>query len=286
MTHGVGVVFNGAIPRYLRERPGTVDYVAVTPETFWADSRTGPDRFRESPGVVAALDEVAARVPLVAHGVGLSIGTDADLDLAHLDQIARWQRRYGFAWYGEHLSYTRVVMPDGAQRHAGLALPVPYDADVLDAVADRARVVRECVPVPLVLENGVAFTTPPEEDMTEPAFFNALGERTGSWVLLDLHNLYTNVVNGLVDADAYLAELDLDRVLEIHVAGGREIAGTWTDAHSGPCPDGVWDLLARTLPRCRNLRGVAFEFVAGYYPAMGADGVAEQLDRVRAVWGR
>lgn len=284
---GVGVVLNSAVPAFVRAVPGALDYAAVTPETFWADARlgAGPERFRESALMVAGLDEVARSVPLVGHGVALSIGTAGRLDVEHLEQVARWCDRYGFAWYGEHLSYTRVESERIPERHAGLALPIPYDRDVLDEVCGRVAAVCERLPVPLVLENGVAYTSLPDEELTEPAFLDELCERTGTWVLLDLHNLYTNVVNGLVDADRYLDELDLTRVLEIHVAGGRELAGMWSDAHSGPCPDGVWDMLDQVLPSCPNVRGVAFEFVAGHYETLGPDGVAAQLDRARAAWG-
>jgi hypothetical protein len=206
--------------------------------------------------------------------------------MGHLAQVGRWHERYGFDWYGEHLSYTRVESPDGAERHAGLALPVPYDADVLDTLDERVRLVGQVVAAPFLLENGTTYTTLPDEDMSEPAFLNALCARAGCHVLLDLHNLHANVVNGFVDADAYLGELDLDRVLEIHVAGGSMLAGMYTDAHSGPCPPEVWDLLDAVLPECPSVRGVAFEFVSGYYPALGADGVRAQLDRARTAWER
>ncbi|HEV2891842.1 MAG TPA: DUF692 family protein [Frankiaceae bacterium] len=285
-AYGVGLVLNPDIARFLRERPGEVDYVAVIPETLWADSRSGADRFRSSPAATAMLDEVASTLPLVAHGIGLSIGTAADLDVPHLDQVASWQERYGFAWYGEHLSYTRVVSSTGTQRHAGLALPVPYDADVLEAVAARVAGVRERVPVPFALENPVTFTPLADEDMTEPEFLNALAARSGCHVLLDLHNLHVNAVNGVADAEAYVAALDLANVIEIHVAGGKTLSGTYTDAHSGPCPDEVWRLLDAVLPRCPNVRGVTFEIVAGHYDRLGQDTIAAEVARMRAAWER
>lgn len=285
-AYGVGLVLNPDIARFLRERPGEVDYVAVIPETLWADGRREADRFRSSPAAIAMLDEAASALPLVAHGIGLSIGTDADLDLPHLDQVAAWHARYGFAWYGEHLSYTRVVSATGMQRHAGLALPVPYDAEVLDAVAERVAIVRERVPAPLALENAVTFTPLADEDMTEPEFLNALAARSGCHVLLDLHNLHVNAVNGVADAAAYVDALDLSNVIEIHVAGGKSFSGTYTDAHSGPCPDEVWRLLDDVLPRCPNVRGVTFEIVAGHYDRLGPDVIAAEVARMREAWER
>jgi len=36
----------------------------------------------------AAIFDLVGRIPLTAHGIGLSIGTDEPLDLAYLDQVA------------------------------------------------------------------------------------------------------------------------------------------------------------------------------------------------------
>jgi uncharacterized protein len=122
--------------------------------------------------------------------------------------------------------------------------------------------------------------------MTEPEFLNALVRDGGCALLLDLHNLYTNALNHGFDASAFLSELDLDAVVEVHVAGGGEFAGVYTDSHSGPCPEQVWKLLEEIIPNTPNLKGVTFEFHDSYFPRLGADGVRDQLARARSIWSR
>lgn len=283
---GVGIVHNPALSDLLRSDPDVVDYLSVTPETFWVDSEdgSGAARFAEIASLVGVLDDFARHRPVVAHGIGLSIASAGPLDDGLLDQIARWRDRYGLRWYSEHLSYTTVSLAAGLDRRIGLGLPPPYDHDVLDLLCERVATVVDRVGAPFALENGVTYTDLPDEDMTEPAFLNALVERTGCHVLLDLHNLHTNAVNGMCDAAEYLDELDLGAVVEIHVAGGHEVNGFHVDGHTGRCPPEVWELLAAVVPRCPNLRGVTFEFHEGRYADLGEAGVREELATARAIW--
>src|SRR6185503_17942887 len=97
---------------------------------------------------------------------------------------------------------------------------VPYDHDVADMIAARIETIQATVPAPFLIENNVYFIDVPGQDMTEPEFLNALTRRTGCGLLLDLHNLYANARNHGFDAFAWLDQLDLERVVEIQIAGG------------------------------------------------------------------
>jgi len=124
------------------------------------------------------------------------------------------------------------------------------------------------------------------QDLTEAAFLNQLCERSGCYLLLDLHNLYTNSRNHKQDSYAFLAELDLDNVVEIHVAGGLENDGFYQDAHSGTSPAAVWELLEWALPRCPNLGGVVFELLGSWYDDVGEERLVAQLSRMKELWTR
>jgi uncharacterized protein (UPF0276 family) len=114
---------------------------------------------------------------------------------------------------------------------------------------------------------------------------NAITAEAGCGLLLDLHNLYANARNHGFDTDAFLDQLDLSRVVEIHLAGGNEMDGIYTDSHYGPCPEDVWAMLRTVAPRALNLRAVTFEFDEEYCTDVGASGIRAQLDRARTVLG-
>ncbi len=283
---GVGIMFNPALPDYLLTDIDTIDYLEIIPDTFWTDR--GPParpRFDEIAPYVEVLDRAAEHVPIVAHHLGLSVGTEEPADPAYVRQLADWQQRYQFPWHSDHLAVARV--PGSNRReHAGVAIPVPFDEDMLEVMVARVAEVRAAISIPFLVENSVYFLEIPEQDYTEAGFLNELSRRSGCGLLLDLHNLYANARNHRFEAVEFLAEFDLDAVVEIHIAGGSEFAGMWTDSHSGPCQEEVFELLDWVLPKLPQLRGVTFEFHHSYFPVLGNDGIAGQLARARDLWQR
>jgi uncharacterized protein (UPF0276 family) len=285
---GVGLLYVPSLPRFLHEHVDALDYMAIVPDRFWVDDGPGTGaRFRDFEPQVEVLDRVAARKPIVGHSVGLSIGSVDLFDVEHVEQVARWQARYGFPWHSDHLSFSRLPGMDAHSEEAGLAIPVPYDREVLEMIAERVLRVREMVPVPFLLENNVYYVDLPGQEMTEPEFLDGLCDRGGCGLLLDIHNVYVNSVNHGFDARAFLRAVDLRNVVEVHIAGGSEMAGMYTDSHAGPVAGPVWDLLDEVVERAPNLCGITFEFEGHNLPALGGhDGVLRELERARQAWAR
>lgn len=254
---------------------------------FWTDGGEGAEpRYAEIESWMEVLDDVAAERPVVAHNIGFSLGSADPFEAAHLEQVASWQQRYGFPWHSDHLSFVRVSGQDGHEHNAGLAVPVPYDGELLDLIAGRIDSIQRKVSAPFLIENNVYFVDIPEQEMTEPEFLNALTERTGCGLLLDLHNVYANARNHGFEALKFVEALDLSRVVEIHIAGGTELAGMYTDSHAGPCPEPVWELLEATVPMTESLAGITFEFHDSYYSLLGPEGTRRELERAREVFAR
>jgi uncharacterized protein (UPF0276 family) len=252
---------------------------------FWTDRGPGHDpRYVESESWLEVLDPLSERCTVIAHNISLSLGTADSFDTAYVAQLADWQRRYRYPWHSDHLSFVKVHASGGEDYNAGLALPIPYDEEVLDLVAERIAYVQRALPIPFIVENNVSYVDIPGQDMSEPEFLNALMQRTGCGLLLDIHNVYVNARNHGFDAAEFIAALDLSRVVEIHIAGGNEVAGVYRDSHAGPCPDAVWELLRFAVPRTPLLRAITFEFHDSYYPMLKHDGIAEQLARARQTW--
>ena len=215
------------------------------------------------------------------HSIGLSICSADVFDTEYLDQLARWRNRYGCQWASEHLSFSRSGT--GHESNAAMALPSPYDRELLDLLIPRVKDAQDRLGCPFLLENNVYYFTYPDQEFTEAEFLNELTAQTGCSLLLDLHNVHTNAVNHGFDPIEFLASLDLSRVLEVHVAGGSAMMGFHTDSHRGPAPDAVWDLLSYVAPRAPALGGVTFEFHESSWPMLRDEGVLAQLDRARSI---
>jgi uncharacterized protein (UPF0276 family) len=187
---------------------------------------------------------------LTAHGVGLSIGTDAPLDFAYLDEVAAIVRRLEAPAYSEHLAFTRVPGRDLAN-----LLPLPRTEAVAESIIAKVRAVQARVPVPFLLENISYVFEWPDSKMSDAAFLNLICRETGAGLLLDVENLYLNSVNHGLDPHAFLAELSPGLVREVHMAGGTAVhdaslpAPFLADSHSHPIPDAALDLLDHALAR-------------------------------------
>ncbi len=283
---GVGLAFNPALAAFVEKHADHLDYLEISPERFWRDR--GPqcgrdaDRYAELAEAVAQLEAVRSDLPLVAHGVGLSIAAAGPLDVGHVEQVARWTEKYGFAWYSEHLAYSRLG-PDQDWRGIGIMVPPVYDRATLADLTGKLRQVRAILGLDVLVENAVDYAPAEVADFAEPEFLMALSRQSGCGVLLDLHNIHTNAVNLGRDASAAVDAMDLGTVGELHIAGGEPLDGFWTDAHSGRCPAKVWELLERVLSRPNGVRGVTLEIDESYASRLGDDVILEELERARAL---
>jgi len=175
---------------------------------------------------------------------------------------------------------------ESASVEIGVPLPMPLTHEAVRLVASRCRDVQRRYGLPFLLENPAHYLAElPRDDAIadEIDFMNRITEQGSAGQLLDLHNLYCNSINFGFDACEALDRLVLDRVIEIHVAGGSWQGGYWTDAHDGCVPDPVWDLLAHTLPRAPNVAGVVFEILDRYAPQFGVPAIVAELTRARSI---
>ena len=283
---GVGLAFQAPLTSLFDAAASVVDYAEVVPDIFWTDRGPGATpRYIDDDDGIARMRALHARMPLVPHSIGLSIGSAAQFDRDHVAQVAHWRERLDFPWHSDHLAF-HLAEEHGRRVNAGITLPLARDRESLDLLVPRVREVMRRVPRPFLLENNTYYFDIDDSEMDEATFLNTLCNESGCGLVLDLHNLHTNAVNHGFDPMAMLQALDLSHVGEIHVAGGMELDGYWLDAHSGAVPDAVWALLDWTLPRCRNIGGVTFEVFGSWVEHVGLARIREDLQRLRDAWTR
>ena len=200
----------------------------------------------------SAIRHLVDRIPLVLHGVGLSIGTDTPLDERYLDGVAEAVEDLKVPSYSEHLAWTKVPGIDIAN-----LLPVPRTRAVADMLIPKIERVQARLPVPFSLENISYVFDFPNGEMNDAEFFNLLFRETGVGMLLDVENLFVNSRNHGIDPHAFLDQLPAGVVTGIHAAGGPLIRRPYLDApfhadnHSHPVPHQALELLRRALDRQR-----------------------------------
>ena len=214
--------------------PSPVDWLEAISENFMV----------EGGRPLAWLDEIRARLPVVLHGVSLSIGSADPLSRPYLRALRRLADRVKSPWFSDHLCWGSV---DG--RFAHDLLPLPFTPRSLAWVVERVRRVQDAVGRPFLLENVSSYLTFRESTIPEPEFLAEIAERADCGLLLDVNNVYVSAHNHGFSAERFLDILPVDRVGQIHLAGHRDLGTHLFDSHDGPVIDPVWALYRRALRR-------------------------------------
>ena len=218
----------------LADRP-PVDWFEVLTENYLVPGGKPLDylmRFRE-------------RYPLVMHGVSLSIGSTAPLDLDYLRQVKALAQRIEPSWISDHLCWTGV-----AGRNMHDLLPLPYTEEALAHVVARIRQVQDVLGRRILMENVSSYVGFGQSQLTEWDFLREVAVRADCLILLDVNNIYVSSVNHEFDALTYLAAMPAERVQQIHLAGHENHGDYLIDTHDHPVPDPVWELYAAALRHC------------------------------------
>lgn len=193
------------------------------------------------------VQEIRKDYLLSFHSVGLSLGSPSFND-AHLQFLVPLARQLCPSLISTHVSwnYHEGTYFDGL-------LPLPYNLESFQVVADNIAKVQDAFGQKILVENPAAYTKLPGSTMDEATFIIDLSHKTGCGILLDVNNIYINSVNHGVDAKAYLKKIaESGFVEELHLGGhephvtpeGQEIL---LDTHNGRVSEAVWQLYAWTL---------------------------------------
>ncbi len=255
--------------------------VELEPQTLWEKVRDD-GRWRYRPNR-AALDRVV-ELPLakLMHGIGQPVGGSVDDPVPHRSLLAETADRLDAVWVSEHLSFNRVAIDDEVIE-SGFLLPPQQDAASVRVAAGNVAAYGRALQRPVAFETGVNYLRR-DGDLSDGEYWRAVADGADCGILLDLHNLWCNELNGRDTIDDVLDQLPLERVWEVHLAGGMPMAGFWLDAHSGGVPPALLDVAAAVIPRLPNLGALMFEVLPEHVDALGLDGVADQLDDLMRLW--
>jgi uncharacterized protein (UPF0276 family) len=189
------------------------------------------------------LEQVRAKMPILMHGVSMSIGSADGLDRNYLGQLKQLAERIEPLWVSDHLCWTRT-----SAHNSHDLLPLPYTHEALDLVCDNVDEAQNTLGRPMLFENPSSYMTFPEDEMSEWEFLAAMSKRTGCYLLLDVNNIYVSAHNHGESADEFRDGSPFDRVRQVHLAGHTD-GEIKIDTHDQPVCDGVWDLYAKAMKK-------------------------------------
>jgi uncharacterized protein (UPF0276 family) len=251
---GIGLVCLPGLEPAVVEGRDRLDWVEIEPQVSWLPEcgvesvlQSGPARVARNSGL-----------PILLHSVGAPVGGSIPPPQDQVDLLASLVEEFGCPWISEHLSILRIPSR-GSPVSTGALLAPPQTEAAVDIAATNINGLSEGVGVPVAFETGVNYLRPRGGEIPDGLFFRAVAEAADCGILLDLHNLWCNEQNGRQPVQEVLATLPLERVWEIHVAGGYWQDGYYLDAHSGLAADPVLNLLAEVITKTPQARAVVFE---------------------------
>jgi uncharacterized protein (UPF0276 family) len=269
----LATTYEGEEPLLLEQMLPLVDYLEISPDSVSSITGSG---CALNPQIMAELKNAGDTVRFLVHGVGLSIASAAGYSDTYVRLLDEIFNELPVAWHSEHLAYTTV---DG--EHLGTMLPPPRTRESLDMMCQRVEFFERRYPVPFLLENIVRFLPEHPAEYSEAEFLNLLSRNTGCGFVLDVYNLECDQKNLGFDIEAFLQELDLSRVTEMHVAGGVHDLGFQLDVHSRLTADSTRALAGDILQRAPNVRAVTFEFLKEAVANLGYPAICGELLRLR-----
>lgn len=264
---GVGVGFRRPLARDIFAHRDAIDFLEIISEHYL-------DPTREERRELARLSDT---FPLIPHGLNLSVGTATPADPRYLRDVARLAATVRAPWWSDHLAMTHA---GGIE--IGHLTPVALTHESLDVVCANVAAAQAAVPAPFVIEHIASPLALPGAEMSESEFITRMLSRTSAGLLLDLMNVYANAWNHGFDPYAFLEALPLNRVVYVHVIGGRLEDGVMVDSHTDRTPDAVWEMLAFVSRRVQ-LKGVLIEW-DDHFPDFSI--LLDEIARARAAIAR
>jgi len=274
---GVGIIYSPEIEPLLLETGSLIQVVEVEPQTMWLHFPGSPAGFKEPPGLVERLAGLPGHK--LVHSVAMPVGGTTLPDDAQLSGVRRWAGRLAAPWVSEHLSFNET-----REHHAGFFLAPRQTEAGLAAVVASVRALQEAMPVPVAVETGVNYLKRRADEIPDGDFIAEVSRRTGCGILLDMHNVYTNALNGRQSVEQFVSSLPLERVWELHLAGGMDLDGFWLDGHCDAIPERLVELTREILPALPNVHALIFEVFPSFVPLVGWPKIRAQIERMRDLW--
>ena len=197
-----------------------------------------------------------------------------------LERARRLLALYGSPWAAEHLQRVHTTSGDA---FVDYVFPPLYTEDLLADYVRNARALQDALARPLVLEPIPTYLHVPLPQLGEVGFVRRFYAESGCGMLLDVSHAWLSAHYAGIPPREFVADLPLERVVELHVAGvepDRDLGGPWIGA-AVPDPE-ILDLAVYAAERAPDLRAVTFD---AFSSALTAEALRAGVTAIRDRFG-
>jgi uncharacterized protein (UPF0276 family) len=271
----IGIGWRWQLAPRILEHLDEIDVLEVVAEHYLRASR------RE----IASIRALARARPLHIHSVSLGLASSWPVEHRRVDRLARLVNTVEPIGWSEHLACVRA---NGIE--IGHMAPTPRTQSTIDGTAANVACARRVIGSAPALENIASLIDAPMSDMDEAEWITRTLRSSDCSLLLDLHNLYANACNFSQSPEQLLASIPLERVVLVHLSGGKWIREPGSvermrllDDHVHAVPDEVFELLTLIASRTPRRLTVILER-DGNFPVF--DELLSELRRAREAVAR
>lgn len=280
---GVGMVYFPSLEPLLAAGGDLIQVLEIEPQPYWIKETGARLSYRLDKRAFQHILQWPQRK--IIHGVGMPVGGSLGLDNTQMEAFIRSTLALEPVWVSEHLSFLRAASSAGSYP-TGFLLPPLQSPETLRMAVENIRQFKSTLAVPFAFENGPNYLRPLPGEIPDGEFLARIADEADCGMLLDMHNLWCNHLNGRQPINEVLASLPLEQVWEIHLAGGDNYQGYWLDAHSGVIPEELMEICFEWIPKFPNLKAIIFEIIPDYVAAKGIsiDSLLGQFHQLQELW--
>ena len=228
-----------------------IQWLEIIPENYINNGGLPRKHFQEV---------LAKGIPLIPHGVNLSIGSAPqnkkrlEFDFYLLQGLKELFQEIKAPWFSDHLTNSRI----GSHYFQEL-IPVPFTKEAAEVVANNIKYLEDYFQIPFLFENPSYYTNYGLRELREQTFINLVLEKARCGFLLDINNVLVNSINHKYLPKPFLDDLDLRKVVQVHLGGlKRGYTSKLTghsikvlDSHSEPVSDVALDLFSYVIKKTK-----------------------------------
>lgn len=217
--------------RFMESPPCSVGWVEVVTENYldWESQEILAPRNR--------LLKVREKMPVVFHGVSLSVGTAGPVQESYVRRLKKLCDLIEPAWVSDHLCWTGT-----SENNLHDLFPLPETKEAIEIVVAKLDLVQNALKRPFGIENISSYVQLKDSEMPEWEFVSEIIRRSGAFLLLDINNVYVNSVNHGFDPWDFLENIPHKAVKQIHLAGHQNKGDYLFDTHDAAVSEEVWKL--------------------------------------------
>lgn len=280
---GIGIIYFSGFKNVIESNFNLIDLVEIEPQTFWLKNGSKLDSFIFNEKEIDYLQTIDK--PKVFHGVGYPVASSLPVNTNHIPYLKDMMSRLNPIWLSEHLSFNNIKLQQEIY-NTNFLLPPLQTLEGIHIAAKNIKEYSAKFNIPFAFETGVNYLKTHDFELDDGAFINTIAEHSDSYILLDIHNLFANQLNGRQPILEFINQINPNRIIQIHLAGGFTYQDYYLDAHSGISNEEVFSIVEKIVRMLPNLKAITFEMSPVYLNSVSENDITKQLERMRSIWDK